>query len=67
MMNCGSVMLLTEGMIIPIRARAAGKSFSSCRRSTIVAMIASSAAISPSEPRRYPAVRRSAMQRLLSK
>jgi hypothetical protein len=44
-LNCGSVMLLTEGMIIPIRARGAGKVLSTCRRTTVVtaAMVVPSA------------------------
>src|SRR5262245_39558682 len=36
MVERGSVMLLTEGMIIPIRARDAGKMLSTSRRSTVV-------------------------------
>src|SRR5262245_29161274 len=37
-LNCGSVMLLTEGMIIPIRARAAGSGLSTGRRSVAASM-----------------------------
>jgi hypothetical protein len=44
-LNCGSAMLLTEGMIIPIRARGAGKVFWASPRSSVVtvAMIVHSA------------------------
>jgi hypothetical protein len=46
-------MLLTEGMIIPIRARVAGKARSTCRRSTVVtaAIFVSSTVVAIGVPR----------------
>jgi hypothetical protein len=51
-LNCGSVMLLTDGMIMPMRARGAGKEPSSCRSSIVVtvAMIVPSAVIGSGVP-----------------